>query len=611
MQDILPFYERELAYLRRYGQEFAERYPKIAGRLQISADGSQDPHVERLIEAFALLTARISKRLDDDYPQFTDALLEVLYPQFLRPFPSCSIACFDRNRGASRQRDPVRIPPGTPLKSRMVRGVACEFRTVYEVTLAPVMITAVSYRAVAAAPAVVRLPAHSGGQISIAVQLAAGERSFDGIGVSTLRLFLDGEPSLRAALRDALGLNVIAAYVESDDCGRWKALAKVPLREVGFEEEDALVPASARSHPAYQLLTELFSFPEKFGFVDLVLPPLVEDAMQRFTLHLVLGAAPADRGSPLVLEALDAANIRLGCTPVVNLFPSAGEPIRVNHRSISYPVLADARRAFAYEVYSIDSVQRVRQTPHGDDVQVFRSLYSLHHGDDPDHSGQYWTSCRDEDAAEKNPGYEVQMSFVDLAFNPVMPQTETISIELTCSNRDLPHHLAFGAKGGDLSMEGGGPAVAISLLRKPTRSLRFRNGQGAHWRLISHLSINQLSLTASGLSAIKEMLRLYDLSSSLVTAAQIDGIVALDHKPCNAWMAGREFASMVRGLDIWMTIDPARFVGTSIAIFARVMDHFFSLYVNANSFTRFRLISSETGQEIVRCLQRNGDAIVG
>jgi len=610
MQDLLPYYERELAYLRRYGREFAERYPKIAGRLQVSADGSQDPHVERLIEAFALLSARVSKRIEDDYPEFTDALLDVLYPHYLRPFPSCSIARFDMDGVSAKLSAPVRIPRGTALKSRPVRGVACEFRTAYEVTLAPLAIEAVQYRSVADAPMATSLPSGSGGQISITVQLTSDQQSFATLGMDQLRLFLDGEPSLRAALRDALALNIKASYVEADGSGRWRRLSNTPLKEVGFAADEALIAFPARSHPAYRLLTEMFAFPEKFGFIDLDLAALTAGASRRFTLHLVLEAAPPDRGNSLVLEELGPTNVRLGCTPVVNLFKAAGEPIRVTHRTVNYPVLADARRAFAYEVHSIDSVHRIRQTPQGEEIHAFRPFYSLHHGEDPERTGQYWVARRDEDVARQNPGYEMELSFVDLSFNPVLPQTDTISLELSCSNRDLPHHLAFGVAGGDLSMEGGSPAKAISLLRKPSKPLRFRQGKGSQWRLISHLSLNQLSLTGSGLSALKEMLRLYDLSGSLVSGRQIDGMVALEQRPDTAWMSGRQFASIVRGLDIRLTINEAHFVGTSVATFAQVMDHFFALYVHANSFTRLTLVSSESGEEIVRCPARSGESIL-
>lgn len=609
MQDLLPHYERELAFLRRYGREFAERYPKIAGRLLVSADGSQDPHVERLIESFALLSARVSKKLEDDYPEFTDALLEVMYPHYLRPFPSCSIARFDLGPAAAKLGAPVTIARGTQLQSRPVKGVQCRFRTAYQVDLLPLAVVKAGYLAVADAPMATTLPPGAGGRITLEFELLSDQASLGGLGVEALRLFINGEPSFCAALRDALALQGMAAYVEADGDGRWRKLEKSPLTPVGFAEDEALVDFPARSHPAYRLLTELFAFPEKFGFFDLDLASVVAGAGRRFAVHLVLRASREDADSRL-LEGMGTDNVLLGCTPVVNLFPQRGEPIRVTHRTATYPVVADARRAFAYEVHSIDAVRRVRQTPQGEQIQEFRPFYSLHHGEDPDRSGHYWLSRRDELVARQSPGYETELSFVDLDFNPVVPGTDVVGVELTCSNRDLPTRLAYGVPGGDLVIEGGSPARSIELLRKPSPPLRFARGRSAHWRLISHLSLNHLSLTQSGLPAVKEMLRLYDLSSNTVTGRQIEGIVGLEHAPCTTWLAGEHFGSVVRGIEIRMTIDEAGFVGTGIAAFAQVMDRFFGLYVHANSFTRLVLVSARNGEELVRCDPRSGESIL-
>lgn len=610
MQDLLPFYERELAYLRRYGREFADRYPKIANRLLLSADGSQDPHVERLIESFAFLGARISKKLDDDYPEFTDALLEVLYPHYLRPFPSCSIARFDLGAGAAKLSAPVRLPRGTQLLSRPVRGVNCRFRTACNVDLVPLSLSAATYSSIAQAPMAIRPPPGSGAQISMRFQLASDQVGFGTLGASQLRLFVDGEPSFCAAARDALALDVLAAYVEPDDCGRWQWLERSPLRQTGFGADEALVDYPARSHPAYRLLTELFAYPEKFGFFDLDLDAVSSGAGRSFTVHLILRAHARDHADSRLLENFSAANVLLGCTPVVNLFAQHGEPIRITHRAAEYPVVADARRAWAYEISSIDSVQRVRTTAQGDQVDVYRPFYALQHGQDPDRAGAYWVARRDENVARASPGYETEIAFVDVDFAPVLPKTDVASIELTCSNRDLPTHLAYGVQGGDLTVEGGSPARSISLLRKPTRTLRFKRGRAAQWRLISHLSLNSLSLTQDALPAIREMLRLYDIAGSSVTGRQIDGIVGIEHRATTAWLPGRHFAAVVRGLEIRVTIDPSAFVGAGVSAFVGVLDRFFALYVHANSFTQLTLLSINEDEVLVRCDPRSGESIL-
>lgn len=610
MEDLLPYYERELAYLRKYGQEFADRYPKIAGRLLLSADGSQDPHVERLIESFALLSARVSKRIEDGYPEFTEALLEVMYPHYLRPFPSCSIAHFDMGPALSKLTAPLRVPRGTVLQSRPVRGVACRFRTAYDVTLAPIRVSSARYLSIADPPMAVTLPPDASGQVSLSFSLHGDDASVSRLGVGKLRLFLDGEPSFRAALRDVLSLHVLQAWVEPANGGRWVPLSEVPLEAVGFAEDEALIDFPSRSHSAYRLLTELFAFPEKFGFFDLDLAALPANVGSEFTVHFVLKGAGGDWAGSRVLEALAPRHVLTACTPVVNLFAMQGEPIRVSHQTTHYPVVADARRAFAYEVSSIDSVHRIRQTPQGEQITEFRPFYSLHHGESPDGKGLYWVQRRDEDVAARSPGFETELAFVDLNFNVSVPQADVVSLALTCTNRDLPSQLAYGLSGGDLVQEGGSPVKAIALLRKPTAPRRFQRGRGAQWRLISHLSLNSLSLTQSGLSALKEMLHLYDIAQSAVTRRQIDGIVGLTNEPTTTWLSGRHFSSIVRGVRIQLTVEEGSFVGTGIAAFAGVMDRFFGLYVHANSFTQLSILSATTGEVLVECKPRSGESIL-
>lgn len=610
MEELLPYYERELAFLRRYSQEFAERYPKVAGRLLLAGDISEDPHVERLIESFALMGARISKKIEDDYPEFTEALLEVLYPHYLRPFPSCSIARFDMGSAAAQLSAPVTVPRGTELLSRPVRGVPCRFRTVYDVTLSPLQLESAKFRAIAQPPQAVQLPPQAGAQLSIGFNILSAHGSTAALGLEAIRLFTDGEPSFCAALRDVLAIHVLKAYVEPENGGRWIALDESPLASVGFTDDESLIDYPARSHPAYRLLTEYFAFPEKFGFFDCDLRRLGVLGGRKFTLHLVLQGIAPDSAYARLLEGLTAANLKQGCTPVVNLFAQHGEPIRVTHTAVSYPVVADARRAYAYEVYSIDSVARIQQTAQGESVTEFRPFYSLHHGENPEHKEHYWVASRDELVARQSPGYELELSIVDGDFDPTTPSADVLSLELTCSNRDLPEQLAYGVPGGDLSMDGGSVARSISLLRKPTPSLRFERGRGVQWRLISHLSLNHLSLVEGGIAPLREMLKLYDLQRSAISARQIGGIADLSQHAITAWLPGKHFSCVARGTEIRLTIDEESFVGTGIHIFARVIDCFFGLYVHANSFTQLVLLSKRSGEELLRCPVRNGDSVL-
>ncbi|MEG1054308.1 MAG: type VI secretion system baseplate subunit TssF, partial [Janthinobacterium sp.] len=186
-------------------------------------------------------------------------------------------------------------------------------------------------------------------------------------------------------------------------------------------------------------------------------------------------------------------------------------------------------------------------------------------------------------------------------------ETDTLSLELSCTNRDLPAQLTYGLRGGDLFLEGGSSVRSISFLRKPTESQRFERGRGAHWRLISHLSLNHLSLSGSGLEAFQEMLTLYDLPRSATSQRQISGIAAIEHKAANAWLPGNPFACLVRGIEVRLTLDEEAFVGSGIHAFAHIVECFLGLYVHANSFTQLVVLSKKSGEELLRCKPRSGD----
>lgn len=654
MENLLPHYERELALLRQSSMSFAERYPKIAGRLQLANDVSQDPHVERMIESFALLAARVHKRLDDDFPLFTESMLEVLYPHYLRPFPSCSIAQFDLGAAAGQMSKVAEVPRGTLLNTRAVKGVACKFRTTQAVTLRPVRVAQAAFRNSVLAPEGTRLPSGATSVLSITLELLSPQASWGVLSDQPLRVYLDGESSQVSVLREALCQKVIGVMAQAGPHQPWVSAASIGVEDarpklVGFADDEALIDFDERSHAAYRLLTEYFAFPDKFNFVDLTVPvpanlrhaqPDGEGGGQpkgsrSLTLHLLLSGVRSDSDESRLLETVQARHFVLGCTPVVNLFTQPADPIRVTHTASSYPVLPDSRRAFGYEVYSIDRVYRVLQTPQGESVDEFRPFFSLRHDDllpfdEADISasapnlaalrrqrarqseggrapGRYWHAQRNDDLAEQSPGYETEISIVDVDFEPAQPQTETLSLTVSATNRDLPSLLAFGAPGGDLTLEGGSLAREIRLLRKPTPSQRFERGRGALWRLISHLSLNHLSLSAGGIDALKEMLRLYDLPRSASNRRQVDGLVAVAFKPATAWLPGEPFATFVRGTQVRLTVDEDSFVGTGLGLLAAVMDRFFGLYVHINSFTQLTIVSARTQEEVLTCPPRNGD----
>lgn len=610
MDELLPHYERELAFLRSHSGDFARRYPKIAGRLQLTGDVGEDPHVERLIESFALLASRIHKRLDDDFPLFTESFLEVLYPHYLRPFPSCGIAHFNVADAAGQMSKISVLPRGTLVKSRPVRGVPCTFRTAYDVTLAPLEVAAARFSSSVTVPSGTPVPKGSTSLMSIQLQIAGSQSTWNGLALDCVRVYVDAEASQVSAVREALHGKVLGVLLQVNEFDAWLPVANARPGVVGLADDEALIDVDPRSQPAYRHLTEFFAFPDKYNFIDLVLPQEVRSVASRsITLHYAMAGIRSDSDEASMLETLTEKNLRLFCTPVVNLFQQRADPIRWTRKGQSAPVLPDGRKAFGYEVYSVEKVYRVLQTPQGESVDEFYPFYSLQHDEllrDGEGKRRYWALHLDEEVAQHSPGYEAEISIVDVDFDPASPQTDTLSIEVMATNRNLPNLLAVGNPGGDLFMSGGSLASEIRLLRKPSPSMRFERGRGALWRLISHLSLNHLSLSAGGLDAIKEMLRLYDLPRSQTNRTMLDGLVRIDYLPATAFLPGQPFSAFVRGTEIRLTVEESHFVGSGLRLFAQVMDHFFGLYTHINSFIQLKLVSARTQEELIVCERRTG-----
>ena len=611
MEPLLPYYERELSYLRRYSADFAERYPKIAGRLA-SEDESDDPHIAQLASAMALLNARIGKKIGSDFSHFLYALFDVLFPHYLRPFPACSIAQFAVSPLDIGAR-PKTVASGTELVSRAIEGVECRFKTVYDVTLAPLAIADARYLPAAAAPVV--LPAAAAGVVSITFESTAPDSDLRSLDLRTVRVHLNGERSFIAALADGLLLHALTAYVEADGDGRWQPLRVPPVEQSGFAESDALLDYPLRSHPAYRLLSEYFGFPEKFDFVDIGLGAMLDTAgpCRRIALHLVLKEGHGNPHAARLLESLSAAHFKLFATPIVNLFRRPGEPVRVTHHSDRYPVIADARHAAAYDIYSIDSVTLVRQTRERETCIELRPFYSLRYGDEKQ-SGHYWFARRDEAVAQASPGYETEISVVEVDFDPLAEQTDTLSLNLTCTNRDLPSRLAVGLEGGDLFLSGDqgsdAHAVSIAMLRRPTRTLRFDTRDGLSARLASLLPLNHVSLAHVRVAVLRVALALYDLQRSAVTIRHVGGIHAVESRDATVDLPGKPYATSAQGVEVRLTIDEARFVGTSIAAFVGAINAFLGYYVHLNSFVQLTVVSKQTGLEIVRCKPRSSDWVL-
>jgi type VI secretion system protein ImpG len=585
LKAIRLYYERELSTMQSFNAEFAAEFPAQAGQLGMEGGQRDDPHIERFIQATALSNARIAKLIDDNDHKVTEALLQVTYPHYLQPFPSTSIVRIDMAAGVETMTAPGLVARGATLVARPANAPLCRFRTVYDVPLTPLVLGKVKYQSHFNLPPALPRPAAVTSLLSIDIASRAANLGLAQVQLDRLRIFIDAEPSLCATTRDVLFMHARAAWLDID--GTWIALSAVPINAVGFAPEDAVLPRSGLSHPAYLLLTEYFVHPEKFNFFDIDWAGVSADA------HV--GRA---------LSQLSNDNFVPGCTPVVNLFRHAACPIELTHTAPDYELIPDGNGTDACDIYSVDQVSTVQKTRHGQALTEFRPYYALRHGEAGGRHGRYYVIRRDELAALRHPGHAMRIALVDLDLDPLAIADASVSIALTCTNRDLPSRLSYGAAGGDLKLEQATDGYPLRFLRRPTPQYRFHAHD--HWRLIAHLSLSHCALSPDGLNLLKETLTLYDLPQSPVSQRQIAGIVGLEQRAATAWMRDDGHSSLVHGLAVRVTLDEDAYAGTGIALFVAVLDHFFGLYVHCQSFTQLTVFSQASGKELIRCDPRNG-----
>lgn len=603
-QDLLPHFEREMALLRRSMQTFAQRFPKIAARLAIAGEHSEDPHVERLLQTFALMSSSHGIRLDDDVPAFTHSLLETLHGAFLRPFPSCAMVQFHVDRTGD-QTEPRVVPRGEHLIAPADREV---FRMTDAVTIVPLAVSDVSYTTSAIAPRDAALPSDTTGLLTITFELTSPAATF-AIVPDRLRLHFTGAREIVAALTDAVLLFAARSFAEADGSGRWKRLPGTIFAAVGVEPADALLdmPSDDALRP-FHLLREYCAVPERFDFVELDMRPLkrIAGGSRRFALRLAIAGVHPDSHRAQRLAAATAEHARLFCTPAINLFVSDAEPIETCPGCSYYPVKALAQKgAPQTNIWSIDTV---RETSYAG-TSILPPFQSLRHGMGA-HLGPYWVMLRDEarralkkpvDPKDKKeaktpypdeiaaPRRGIELALIDRDGLPADPGQRKLAIRLSCTQGDLS-----GMPARELALPSGGSVGTVALVSRPTRSRppAFRHGE--LWDLLSLLVPQTIRLDSGGLTQLRRLATRW-AACSVDAGRRFDALVSLSTARVRRWLPGEPASAFVQGLEVRLVVDEQRFAGFSLGGFAHVMDRFFAPYVPVTSFVQVVLFSAQTG----------------
>ena len=609
---LLEHYNTELRHLREMAGEFAREFPKIAGRLSLDKDAKEicpDPYVERLLEGFAFLAARIHLKLDSEFPRFTQSLLETVYPHYLSPIPSMAVVRFDPEEQEGALAEGVVVPRATLMRSSIGKGerTACTFQTAHDVRLLPIRITEVRYYTRDTAE--LNLPRELQARAALRIRLqATAAVPFKEIKLDPLTFFIRGADDLPALIYEQIFARKSALILQSV-AERGKTLASLPpssIRRVGFSEKEALLPQSPRGFEGYRLLREYFAFPQRFLF---------------FELSGLATAAPLTKGDQLDLvialkepetrleSRIDSTCLELFCTPAINLFPKTLDRINLSDRFSEFHVVPDRNRPLDFEVFEIGSV-----TGYGavaGQEQEFRPFYLARDTDLA--AGAFYTTNRVRrmlTAKEKQfgrksaySGTEIFLSLVDANSAPYSSELRQLGIKALCTNRHLPIQMAVGIGRSDFTMDLSAPVVAIRCLSGPNVPTPSQAEGRFSWRLISHLSLNYLSLLDAkgeeGAVALREILRLYADSNDRQTLKQIEGLRKIRSGAVIRRVKTPGPITFARGLEITVELDESAFEGTGVFILGAVLEQFFGKYVSLNSFTETSIRTQQRG-EIMR-----------
>jgi type VI secretion system protein ImpG len=611
--DLLEYYERELTYLRQMGAEFSEKYPKVAGRLMLEPNRCEDPHVERLIESFAFLAARVHLKIDDEFPEITEALLSVLYPHYIRPIPSATIVQFHLDPEQGKLTTGLSIPKGSALYSQPVDGYPCKFQTCFDAILWPFRVAEAQW----VTPDRLR-PAVKSQDAVAALRLEIEcfpDVGFDKLELNSLRFYLNGESSLIHSLYELLCNNCNQILLRDHAPNSRKSPISLPashLQPAGFTDEEALLPYPRRAFSGYRLLQEYFHFPEKFFFVELSgleqlrasgFGPRVE------IVFLISRFERPERQQSFELS-VSAETLGLGCSPAINLFPHTAEPILLDQTRTEYLIVPDVRRRRALEIFSVDEV--ISPDPRTHEVIKFEPFYRFRHTSSRHHerSKGFWYSRRQVSTRRDDEGTEVYISFLDLSGRPLHPDTDTVTVHCTCSNRDLPHRLPMGHERGDFELEGISSIKRVMALRKPSAPVRPPTGKGMLWRLISHLSLNYLSIVEEGRASLQEILRLYTFGESGYNERQVAGILGVKSSRHFARVISENGIGFVRGHRVEMEFDEEQFVGGGVFLFASVLERFLGHYASLNSFSQLAVRTQQRKEVLRQWPPRAGEVIL-
>ncbi|MGU7775895.1 type VI secretion system baseplate subunit TssF [Burkholderia sp. MR1-5-21] len=617
--ELIRYYSQELQHLREMGGEFAREFPKIAARLGLENLECADPYVERLLEGFSFLAARVQYKIDAEFPRFTQHLAELVYPHYLAPTPSMAVVQIQPDLTNPALADGVRIARHSTLRSALDRNgsTRCEYRTGHALTLWPLDIADAKFFTYSGSLGGADVTLPPGVKAGLRLRLrATGGLKIAQVGLDRLVLYLRGADALPTQIYERLlGSAAGVVVMPVTRPATWHVqLPADAIRPVGFDADEALLPVSRQSFDGYRLLQEYFAFPQRFLFVgiDGLLPALRRCADSEVEVIVLLR-----RGDPVLEQSLDASNFALHCTPAVNLFPRRTDRIALAAEQFEYHVVADRTRPMDFEIHQIDDVTGYSTGTVAE--QKFEPFYHARDLGASYHGAAYFQVRREQRLPsarqnERGPrtgylGSETFIALVDAANAPFRGDLRQLGLQVLCTNRDLPLMMSVGTGPSDFTLDVEAPVERVRCVNGPSRPLpSFAHGPVA-WRLLSHLSLNYASLLDTdpqqGARALRDLLGLYCPADDAATQRMIEGVRAIDSRAVTRRLPFGGPIAFGRGLEVTLTFDEGPFEGAGAFVLGAVLAQFFAQYVSINSFAE-TVVRSQSRGELMRWPARGG-----
>lgn len=610
---FLNYYEDELRHVREVAAEFGALHPLVAGQLRLRNDGCDDPFVERLLEGFAFLSARVHQKLDADFPVFTQALAETVYPALLCPAPSMGIVEIQPDPALT---EPLTVPRGSILTGHLgpESDTRCEFRTAHEIVIHPVQLARDekgSARYFDRDLDLLRLPAGLPvrGALRLRLRIPPDSGTIGGLGkLDELVFFIRGELGGAGRIYEELFAQASHLIVtptgihpKSADVHPLGAAGGVSIVPGGFDSGEALLPVNASVFEGYRLLREYMAMPQRLLFFKIQGLRRALAGVASASVDLIIGFK---RGAPELANLVRPDSFVLNATPVVNLFERRADQVFVDRGRSEFHLVVDKTKPYHHEVLMVTEVAAV--SPGGAGKTTFQPFYRCGAGEPG--ARAFFTVRREtrnltgrekrEGPFSRYLGSEVFVSLVDGRNAPFSEEIDALSVKVICSNRHLPLSMPLKGRDTDLLPESGLPVAAVRWLVPPCAPVDSLARGANSWRFISHLSLNYLSLVeqgGAGVSALRDLLRIYMPDTQDESFNWIDGIESVASAPVIRRMPGGGPVAFQRGIAVNIAFDERHFAGSSAFLCGTVLARFLANHVTINSFVETTLSSSTRG----------------